>query len=374
MVFKTYTIPIEETIPKWFAIALGVQHEDGVRTIVLDMAAFREAYGSGVASVRQRLFGRGEFCAVSTEMDGDRVLWELHREHTQSEGAGEIFVSWFPADGGQARSVLLPTSIYKSGAERPGQVPPLEQGWYDHLVESVARAEGALSEAAERAREAEEKHEEIIGALERGEYKGEKGEPGRDGAPGRDGKDGKDGAPGKDGASPAVSITEIPGGHRITITDADGEHSADVMDGAGGDVKDVQVAGTSVVQDGVANVPFATKNVGGAVRPWNGLVMHDFDGRMCVYAASNATIDSRVPNLAPGRNPFLAQNAEPIVPGALDYAVKAAMCDGQGPAWTPSEKQAAQTRIGIVTITQEEYDLLESPDPNTYYAIVEADT
>lgn len=42
------------------------------------------------------------------------------------------------------------------------------------------------------------------------------------------------GAPGKDGFSPAVSISSITGGHRVTITDKSGEHSFDVLDGVGG--------------------------------------------------------------------------------------------------------------------------------------------
>ncbi len=42
------------------------------------------------------------------------------------------------------------------------------------------------------------------------------------------------GAPGEDGYSPAVTITEIEGGHRVTITDEDGDHVFDVLDGTGG--------------------------------------------------------------------------------------------------------------------------------------------
>lgn len=57
---------------------------------------------------------------------------------------------------------------------------------------------------------------------------------GSDGATGPSGKDGQDGAAGKDGVSPTVEITEITGGHRITITDATGEHTFDVMDGEDG--------------------------------------------------------------------------------------------------------------------------------------------
>ena len=45
------------------------------------------------------------------------------------------------------------------------------------------------------------------------------------------GKDGKDGT---DGVSPTVSVSEITGGHRVTVTDAEGSTSFDVIDGADG--------------------------------------------------------------------------------------------------------------------------------------------
>lgn len=72
---------------------------------------------------------------------------------------------------------------------------------------------------------------------------GTDGSPGRDGEDGQDGYtpvkgvdyfDGKDGSPGEDGFSPTVSVTEITGGHRVTITDVNGPKSFDVADGKDG--------------------------------------------------------------------------------------------------------------------------------------------
>lgn len=60
------------------------------------------------------------------------------------------------------------------------------------------------------------------------------GTPGADGAPGRDGVDGAPGPAGADGFSPVVTVTDIPGGHRVTITDSNGDKSFDVMDGKDG--------------------------------------------------------------------------------------------------------------------------------------------
>ena len=120
---------------------------------------------------------------------------------------------------------------------------------------------------------------------------GEQGEPGAKGNPGDDGysptasvdKSGKtatititdktgttsaqveDGTDGTDGVSPTVSITPITGGHRITITDKDGSHSADVMDGTG-NVDDVQINGTSITENGVADIPIASNNNLGVVK------------------------------------------------------------------------------------------------------------
>lgn len=66
---------------------------------------------------------------------------------------------------------------------------------------------------------------------------GPQGPSGVDGATGPAGPPGTDGAPGPagaDGVSPTVTVTDITGGHRVTITDADGPHSFDVMDGKDG--------------------------------------------------------------------------------------------------------------------------------------------
>lgn len=42
------------------------------------------------------------------------------------------------------------------------------------------------------------------------------------------------GEPGDPGYSPTVDVTEIDGGHRLTVTDAEGTETADIMDGANG--------------------------------------------------------------------------------------------------------------------------------------------
>ena len=92
---------------------------------------------------------------------------------------------------------------------------------------------------------------ELTAAMESGEFigppgpKGDKGEPGDTGPKGETGPTGTPGQPGSDGTdgvSPSVSITDIPGGHRVTVKDADhpSGQDFDVLDGTGsGDMASV---------------------------------------------------------------------------------------------------------------------------------------
>lgn len=61
--------------------------------------------------------------------------------------------------------------------------------------------------------------------------------------------------------------------------------------------------------------------------------MHE-DG-ICTRSANNELIDSRTNHFCP------------ITPAQVDYAVKAAMCDGNGAAWTAAEQAAAKKRMGF---------------------------
>ena len=110
----------------------------------------------------------------------------------------------------------------------------------------------------------------------------------------------------------------------------------------GGSNLDVRIDGESIVQDGVAEIPLCTvstapglisidlySNNGGLYRA------NEKTGLIRIANAKNTSIDER-------ENSFC-----PIVPKNLDYAVKAAMCDGKGAAWTAEEQAAARERMGI---------------------------
>lgn len=69
--------------------------------------------------------------------------------------------------------------------------------------------------------------------------KGDKGDQGDIGPQGPKGDPGDPGEPGEDGFSPTVEVSEIDGGHQVTITDKEKSHTFNVMDGIGGNSADI---------------------------------------------------------------------------------------------------------------------------------------
>ena len=102
---------------------------------------------------------------------------------------------------------------------------------------------------------------------------------------------------------------------------------------------DVRIAGKSITADTVADIPAAVNNGSyGVVKvgaPELGGIQINANGNLSNIAATNAQIDEH------------AGWFQPIVPSNLDYAVKAAMCDGKGAAWTAAEQAAARERMGL---------------------------
>lgn len=156
---------------------------------------------------------------------------------------------------------------------------------------------------------------------------GPTGEPGPAGRDGSNGRDGKDGAPGAPGISPSAKVERIDGGALVTITDAAGTTTAELHDGkdgaGGGSVTDVQIAGTSILSGGVANVALDSP-------------MRYQNNKLGLTPSVESNIDGRASSRA-------------LFPNKIDYAVKCAMCDGKGAAWTADEQKAAQLRLGILS-------------------------
>lgn len=197
------------------------------------------------------------------------------------------------------------------------------------------------------------------------------GLPGRDGRDGVDGKDGYTPVKGVDyfdGANglnaPQIDDTKVSAEHpwsgakvdaelselrddlsdlapagaavgqlfRVAAISEDGKYTMEPVD-----MLDVRINGTSIVADGVANIPFASLGKYGLAMPrsLDYGINSTSDGRFFINPSNISDVNLR-------KNQY-----KPIAPYMLDYAVKAAMCDGIGAAWTAEEQAAARERIGI---------------------------
>ena len=154
---------------------------------------------------------------------------------------------------------------------------------------------------------------------------GIQGEPGKDGAPGEKGEKGDTGAVGPQGPKGEAGAKGDPG--------APGSDAA---------ATDVRINGESITADGVADIPIGG-SVAGVVKSGTGTVVGS-DGAMYTMPATYAEISSRKANDGYGTD----NNERCVIsPSRLDYAVKAAMCDGKGAAWTAAEQAAAKKLMGI---------------------------
>lgn len=143
---------------------------------------------------------------------------------------------------------------------------------------------------------------------------------------------------------------------RVKSVNDDGTLTLEAVDmpsgDSGGAVDDVQINGESIVNDGVAEIPIATNNGKYGLVKLTG----DFCGIMSdagllkLKRVSNNFIDMRL------------DYGAPITSGNIDYAVKAAMCDGKGAAWTAEEQTSARERMGV--ISEDDFELIATVNPS----------
>lgn len=213
--------------------------------------------------------------------------------------------------------------------------------------------------------------EAIDDALEQAKESGEFN--GKDGAPGEKGEKGDPGETTyienpyddtkiKKEIAAKVGYSEVVGNQLLMYADDTKEKLLATLELPRG-VEDVKVGGKSIVGDGsVAEIPMATITPGLVkVSPSFGVgnVNSSKDGYLCLWETSKANINARV------------NKYQPLTATTLDYAVKAAMCDGKGAAWTAEEQAAARERMGtwitIADITlEEDVSMIEQIDIHGY--------
>lgn len=184
-------------------IPLGFVGENEHTRVLIDAKKMFDEYPTAVASLTV-LPPAGEAYPAVVTRDGDIVVWDIVDSDLIYDGTGEIQLS-FSVNDVIAKSYICRIKINRSLVPTDYIPSPIDD-W-------LTRANAALAEIPETIDEA------LQEAKDSGEFDGQDGAPGADGA---------------DGFSPTVSVTEITGGHQLTVTDAEGDHTFSVMDGADG--------------------------------------------------------------------------------------------------------------------------------------------
>ena len=134
---------------------------------------------------------------------------------------------------------------------------------------------------------------------------------------------------------------------RVAAISEDGKYTMEPVDmPSGGAVDDVKIGSASVVTDGVAYIPYMKSNSNASGEYSEGIarlngsiycgISVPYDGAyMRILTPSSKNIDDRL------------QYPVAITIPKMDYAVKSAMCDGKGAAWTADEQKAARERMGM---------------------------
>jgi hypothetical protein len=143
---------------------------------------------------------------------------------------------------------------------------------------------------------------------------------------------------------------------------------ADITRALSEKVDDVQINGTSITSDGVANIPTMTSVVAGVAKMGNGFYI--LNGSIMI---NNADINSIKPGNANSRpiSPIL-QHASAFY-GLAKAAGDSTQSASSNPVgtYTDTAKEKIQEMLGIVTLTQAEYDALTTKSPSTIYIITE---
>jgi hypothetical protein len=315
---------VKYDVTKGGYILLGRCGENLARTVEIDVSEYLKEYPGAVVTLLHRRHGESGIYPVAAELRDGCLVWQPTSADTAIVGDGEAEVR-VTVNGVLAKSKILSTMVDKSLTGQETDAPEPGMDWVDKITTAIDSVKNMKAEAESVA----------YGEPATAEYDGKTGTmhfgiP--EGRPGRDGTDGKDGAPGAKGDPGEQGPKGEPG--------SDASVTAENIQSALGyaPVKDVQVAGTSVLADGVANVPVAQTWVTGAKHPGvsapsisHGLYISD--NLIKIYPAELDNIERRVLD-------------RPITPTNLDKAVKAAMCDGKGAAWTSAERLAALLRLG----------------------------
>lgn len=306
-------------------ILLGRCGENLARTVEIDVSEYLVEYPGAVVTLLHRRHGESGIYPVAAELRDGCLVWQPTRADTAIAGGGEAEVR-VTVNGVLAKSKILSTMVDKSLTGQETDAPEPGMDWVGKITNVIDSVKNMKAEAESVAygEPATAEYDSKTGTMHFGIPEGRQG---------RDGTDGKDGAPGAKGdkGDPGEQGPKGDPGSDASVT------AENIQTALGySPVKDVQVAGTSVLADGVANVPMTDVGVFGAIK-------------FGIAQDTGLWINNGIPYISYATDAEISWRTglrKTIVCTNLDYAVKAAMCDGKGAAWTDAERLAALLRLG----------------------------
>lgn len=265
------------------AIDIGRVAENQAVQVRVDLSKFLLQEPKATASLAVES-PSGERYPAITRMEGQALIWDVAAADVASAGMGKVQLNVLGPNGEVLKSAVAVTRISAS-IVGDGQASEPVQDWLDSAQKAVNEANEAAEAAQNAAAEVKEK-------LDAGEFVGPQGPK-----------------------------------------------------GPPGEVEDVKIGDSSLVANGTAILP-------------NVLVL-SHDGTIRTYLAPDSTKWTGIIGIAKNGTLILANTTQAIInnrsagsqqfisAAALDYAVKAALCDGKGEAWTVEEKKAALARLGL---------------------------
>lgn len=309
---------------------VGRQGEGGTRQLVFDCADVLAEYPDALIVCAMQRAGDRTAYLKDCATDGTNRAVTLESADVAVPGVLKIELRALIGDDVRKSAVYIAkvAESLRGAQDRPGN--PIADV-LNRIDMTISRAEESIAEADAAAKSAQTVADIVQAKLDNGDFVGPAG---------KDGANGKDGAPGSDASVTADNIQAALGYTPV---------------------KDVQVAGRSVLDGGVAKVPIASATRPGVIRVGNAQnsgIYIDQDGYCYISYATTDEIKERT-----------AQR-KTIVCSNLDYAVKSAMCDGKGATWTENEQKAAQERLGI----DKPYELIEEITTEDGVSVVERET
>lgn len=242
----------------------------------------------------------------------------IPHEVMASPGALYLTLTGYDADGievARTHRMTYPIEVARAGADEGAKPTPA-------TLDVVSRID-ALAADLEEKRDTD---------YWRGPQ-GPKGDPGPQGEQGIQGAKGEPGPKGDQG--PAGEKGEPGSDANVTKENVESALGYEPLKG-------FTIAGTAVIPvGGVVDVPNAKPGVRGVVgiNTAYGIGYNNSIPALIIIAPTHTEID--------GRNEKWNRNYLSLTLDGIDYAVKAAMCDGKGAAWTAAEQASARKRMGI---------------------------